>query len=370
MAQLQDFLRLLNGDVPRQVLWTADLEYWITGREVEGTADPAWRSEEGFLRLCNELRVMPYYFYGSSGNAFWLAEPQYDRHICVTTEQAGATTTTSYETPAGCLIEQTQFMPQSCSQAHTRFAVQTEHDLDIFRYLIEHRTLKPALINEYRSRRELWARHGGLPSIALPRSPLSAFFYEWAGVLNGVYLINDHRAAVEDLFAMMRQQEEPVLDAVCDLSPPLVHFADNMSGDNMTGYYDALMAPGHQYRLARLHAAGTRGAIHLDGVVRGLLPKLASAGFDAVEALTPAPGGDMDVEELRAEAANEDVILWGGVPAILFAPPFTWEDMERCVRRTLDAWRGTRFVLGVADQIPPDGNIDFCRRIADIACSS
>ena len=32
----------------------------------------------------------------------------------------------------------------------------------------------------------------------------------------------------------------------------------------------------------------------------------------------------------------------------------------------LALWRGSRFVLGVADQVPPDGNIEFCRRIADL----
>jgi len=38
--------------------------------------------------------------------------------------------------------------------------------------------------------------------------------------------------------------------------------------------------------------------------------------------------------------------------------------MQAHVCQLLDAWRGTRFIIGVADQIPPDGDIDFCRRIA------
>ena len=35
--------------------------------------------------------------------------------------------------------------------------------------------------------------------------------------------------------------------------------------------------------------AGVRAAVHLDGEVRGLLPRLAEVGFDAVESITPAP---------------------------------------------------------------------------------
>ena len=51
---------------------------------------------------------------------------------------------------------------------------------------------------------------------------------------------------------------------------------------------------------------------------------------------------------------------------MLFAPPYTWQQMESHVRRLLAAWRGRPFILGVADQIPPDGDIEFCRRIAEL----
>jgi hypothetical protein len=100
--------------------------------------------------------------------------------------------------------------------------------------------------------------------------------------------------------------------------------------------------------------------------VRGLLPKLGAVGFDAVEAVTPKPAGDLDVAEMRAVAGRADLILWGGVPGALFAPPFTWSDMAAHVSHVLAAWRGQPFVLGVADQVPPNGDISFCRKIADM----
>ena len=112
-----------------------------------------------------------------------------------------------------------------------------------------------------------------------------------------------------------------------------------------------------------MHAAGVKCAVHLDGTVKGLLPKLVRSGFDAIEALTPKPAGDLDIEEIRDLAASDTVILWGGVPGVMFAPPYTWEQMEAHVRRLLDCWQGRPFVMGVADQVPPDGNIEFCRKI-------
>ena len=122
----------------------------------------------------------------------------------------------------------------------------------------------------------------------------------------------------------------------------------------------------HAGFLARLHAVGTAAAVHLDGTIRGLLPKLAAAGFDSVEALTPQPVGDVAIEDLRALAGNPRTILWGGIPGAMFAPPYTWVDMEAHIRQLLDAWRGTPFIVGVADQVPPDGDITFCPKIAEL----
>jgi hypothetical protein len=69
-------------------------------------------------------------------------------------------------------------------------------------------------------------------------------------------------------------------------------------------------------------------------------------------------------------ANNETLILWGGVPGVMFAPPYTWNQMEAHVRRLVDCWQGRPFVVGVADQVPPDGNIAFCRKIAQVLQSS
>jgi hypothetical protein len=232
--------------------------------------------------------------------------------------------------------------------------------------LLEHRHLEPANLADYPLRREMWREYDALPCIGLPRSPLASFVYEWAGLQNASYLLIDCEGKVRHALDLMEEQERPVLDGVCDLRPPLVHFPDNLFSDNLTGFYDEYMAPGHRRRLDRLHGCGIRAAVHLDGTVRGLLPKLVEAGFDAVEAITPRPAGDLAVEEIPEVAGSETVILWGGVPGVMFADPYSWEDMERHVRKVLECWGGRPFVLGVADQVPPDGDVEFCARIAEM----
>ena len=358
---LESFYKLLDGERSEEIVWTADISYWISGQVAKGTARSDLSNEEGYLAFCRELGIMPYYWY----DKFWLGEPEYDGNIQIEREEHADITTRVWKTPIGELVEQLVYLPESYSTAHTKFPVSNKNELDIFRYILEHRRLLPACIDDYRERQRMWERYDGIPAVAMPRSPLASFFYEWAGVEQGVYLLMDHHDALREIFNIMEAQERPVIDAVCDLSPPIVHFADNLSSDNMAGFYDAFMLAGHVKRLERFHAKKIACAVHLDGVVAGLLPKLSAAGFDAIEALTPAPGGDTRVEEMRRLASSNTVILWGGIPGVLFAQPYTWKAMRKHTENVLAAWRDTPFILGVADQVPPDGDIGFCRKIAD-----
>lgn len=301
---LDSFVKLLSGEQPDRVVWTADITYWIAGQKQAGTANPAWDSEEGYLQLHRDLGVMPYYYY----DKFWVGEPRYTSAVQTTVERDGPRTITRMATPLGELTQELLYLPQSCSTGTVKHFVQSEADLKLLHYVLQQRRLAPACLVDYQQRLQLWRQYGGLPSLALPRSPLSALMYEWMGVENAIYALADYPDAVCAVLDLMREQETPVLDAVCAAAPPLIHFADNLSSDTMVGLYDTYLAGDHRRRIGRLHQAGTRCAVHLDGVVGGLLPKLVHAGFDAVEALTPQPAGDLSVEEIDNIAGSRRVI--------------------------------------------------------------
>jgi hypothetical protein len=361
-TMLESFLALLDGEKPHQMVWTADITYWIAGRQQDGSAKPAWKTEEGYLQLHKELGILPYFYY----EKFWASEPRYDSTVEVAETKTGDKTRRSFHTPMGELDEESIYSPVSCSWGITKHFVESEGDLDILRYLLEHRRLEPTNLADWPDRRKLWQAYDGVPSIGMPRSPLAAMMVEWAGVQNTSYLMLDARDKVVEILQRMEEQEGPIVDAVCDLMPPIVHFPDNLSSECTTGYYDNYMAAGHRRRIDRLHRAGVKCAVHLDGTVKGLLPKLERAGFDAIEALTPKPAGDLDVEEIRKLAVSDTLILWGGVPGVMFAPPHDWAQMESHVHRLIECWGNRPFIMGVADQVPPDGNIEFCRNIAAI----
>ncbi len=357
----ENLLRLLAGEKPTATVWTADLSYWLAGRQTAGTAAAAWSTELGYLELHQSLGVMPYYYYPN----FWAGRAVYDATVRESVETAGNTTVHRWETPVGTLCEESCFLPESACHGVTRHPVATGADLEILIYLLEHRHLEPDNLAGYLGRQQLWAGFDGLPSLGLPRSPLCALAYEWAGIQNLVFLLLDHAELTRHALALMEAQEIRILEAVCELAPPLVHFPDNLSSDNLTSLYDEYLAPTHARRLRMLHAAGIKAAVHLDGTVQGLLPKLAAAGFDAIEALTPQPAGDLEPAQMRRLANRPDLILWGGMPGALFPAPNDWPRIRRHLDALLEAWAGQPFIVGVADQVPPDGNIEFCRQIAD-----
>ena len=361
LAILNSLLNLLSGKESSEIIWTADLEYWVAGQRITGKLKREYDGEEGRLKLSHDLGVMPYYWY----EQFWLAEPIYNG-VTVTIEKVGETSTRRWITPIGQLEEISVFSKKSCSQASIKHPVQNERDLEVLLYILKQRQLKPVSLDNYNKRRELYAGYDGIPSIGLPRSPLSALAVEWCGIENLVYLMMDYPDLIEKILGLFEQQEKPIIEALCKIAPPLVHFADNLTSDCYTSYFDKYMAEPYRRRLGALHCADVKCAVHLDGTVRGLLPKLADIGIDAIEALTPVPAGDVPVEEMRKLAGNDDVILWGGIPGTMFCEPYTWDDMKTHVEKLIQSWSGQRFIIGVADQIPANGDIEKCRKISEM----
>jgi hypothetical protein len=184
--------------------------------------------------------------------------------------------------------------------------------------------------------------------------------------MNTIYLVADEPDAVRDTLAVIDCANESAVATITDGEAELIHFTDNLDSGNCTSLFEDYMEPYYTRRLVQLHAAGKFANVHLDGSVRGLLPKLAACGFDGIESVTPGPVGDVEIEDLRAVAADERTIIWGGIPGAMFAPPWTADDVRRQTERLLTAlWPAGRLVVGSADQVPPNGDASFCRVVAD-----
>ena len=132
-------------------------------------------------------------------------------------------------------------------------------------------------------------------------------------------------------------------------------------------FYGMFMRDYEEAWACRIRDAGKFSCIHLDGTMKGLLRETCSTGLTFIEALTPAPVGDLEVEKWAQWSGNSRTILWGGLPGVFFTGLVSDEDFDRYTRHVLEVMRSEpRYVLGVADQVPPDGLEHRVRRVREL----
>jgi hypothetical protein len=131
---------------------------------------------------------------------------------------------------------------------------------------------------------------------------------------------------------------------------------ENLSAE-MVGrsLFERYLRPFQEKWSARIRGRGMHSCIHMDGTLRGLLREEASVGLSFIEAMTPSPVGDVSVDDWKECAGSSSTVFWGGIPGVYFTPLVIDEEFERHVRHVLSIMRREpRYVLGIADQAPPD----------------
>ncbi len=358
MTQRERLLAPFRGIKPDQPAWAADLGYWYGAMKAQGRLEARYLEPDGYIRLHQDLGVCVYY--GHGGATYGVRAEGVESGVVA----EGGVTTRWWRTPAGELTERRAYIPQAFCSAVIEYPVKTAADLKVVQDIFARREYYPNPEGFLRQSERIG--EAGYPICAVPRSPLPALMTDWCGVINTCYLLADETAAVEDTLAIIDRSNDAAFEAICAGPAELLHFCDNLDANNYTSLFDAYLREYYTRRLAQIHAAGKVATTHLDGFVRGLLPKLVAVGFDSVESITPAPVGDVAIEELRGLCGQAKTIIWGGIPGAMFAPPWTAGQVREHTLRLLDEFGpDNRLVVGSADQVPPNGDIRYCSLIAD-----
>jgi uroporphyrinogen-III decarboxylase len=124
------------------------------------------------------------------------------------------------------------------------------------------------------------------------------------------------------------------------------------------------LVPYYRKRVDELHTAGNLVSIHVDGTMRPLLKHLRDCPWDGIEAATPVLQRDVSLEEIKD--ALGDLILLDGIPALGFPPEqYSVEGLVECVKQVVDLFH-PRLILGISDEIPPDGDIERVQLVGDL----
>jgi hypothetical protein len=363
MTFRQRLLAVLNGERPDAMPWFADLTYWYHAQKTAGTLPPEYEGDEGFVQLHVDHHVGYYLGYAP----VWS-----DTHenVEVASESAGHVATTRWKTPVGEIHGQTQYLPETFSSAPIKWPVTAPEDLRVLRYIADSTHTTPTY-ERYKLLTRLCSGHGH-PTVLPPRSPVSQMLAQWTGAVNLSYLLADARTEVERTFEALGRAADGAYAAILGCGTPFVELPDNLTGEVVTRLFERYQFDYYLKRLEPLHAAGKKVGVHLDGTMHGILPLLVKTGLDFIESITPKPTGDVAVEDLR-ELAGPDIILFGGMPGAMFAPPFTAREIRQQVELIVEHhWPAAgsgqvpKFILGAADQVPPNGDMGLVRLVGEL----
>ncbi|MBR0462803.1 MAG: hypothetical protein IJJ23_00230 [Clostridia bacterium] len=357
MTKRERVLTLLKGEKPDRLPWFADLAYWYPYALDQGVIGPEYRGD-GLFQLHRDLGVG---FYLQGYHPFRSHDPA----STVEMRREGPVTTTLVHTPTRDLRQVDVELTGKYTSAIKEHLIKDIDDLEAYVAMMERSVTEPDY-GEAQRRYQL-AGDNGVVLCYLPKSSFMELVALKCGIMTVVDMISDDEerfdACLERLEAATDRQAQVALDSPAEF----LMIPENISSEVVgKTYYHTYMERYHRKWFERIRAAGKVSLVHMDGTVQGLLGEVSRAGCRIMEAMTPAPTGDVEVEKLK-DIAAPTTVLWGGIPGAYFTDLVTNRDFETYVRRVIDEWvSAPRYVLGVGDQVPPYGRVDRILRVGEL----
>lgn len=379
MNERERLLSVLEGGAADTIPWFADLSWWYDAHKMKGDlpeayrdkggTDPSYQSHfqltptdgAGYLRLHQDTGVGIFAYAPMVWTETFSADIQFIVH------EENNIITSKVITPLGQIESTSQYLPDSFTSAYKSYYIKNPADLKVMQYIWTHREISPNY-EEFERVDRFWDNAG----IAFALSPISTsalqtLITRWAGIITTVNLIIDAPALFKETIEIAQSADDEIFEVIANSPARIVEFPDNVSGQ-VTGknLLTKYVLPYWKKRVNQLHSGGKLVGVHNDGGVRAALPVIIEAGFDFVEAITPEPVGDITLEEIKAISDGRIVVI-GGLPGVLFSPLYPIEYFKKYIDDVLTFFSDEAgFVLGSADQIPPDAELERICMVREI----
>jgi uroporphyrinogen-III decarboxylase len=176
----------------------------------------------------------------------------------------------------------------------------------------------------------------------------------------------DYEDEVAELIEVMIELELKKLKIAIDCPLELINLCANWSDEIHTPVFRRFFTPYFKKANELVHAAGKLSMVHTDGEMRRMVALFPETNIDVAEAVTPAPQTSLTMTEFR-KGYGEKVAIWGGISSIIFEPNYSDQEFDDLVIRLLKETAGwQRFILGMADNLPFDGDINRVGRVVEL----
>ena len=350
-------LRVFEGEPVPHVFFQPRVEPWHAWHSTFGRLPERYR-DFSLQEFVDDLNVSMRYVHYYTG----MPDPvvtSYSAQVAVHESFGDREGLRVFRTPRGDLVETFRRTPDEVWRK-VSFSVTKVNDLRKLRWLHENTDYSFSLDN-CRTGDEFIA-HRGEPQFWVPKSPYQALAQVWMKFEDFVFSLKDCPHEVEDVMDAIDRSYDRLYEELASAGVVrIINFGENIHDHLLSpDYFERYLIPFYEKRSSQLRNAGIYTYIHIDGYFRSLLKYLRDLPFDALEALTPLPQGDVSLEEI-AEAIGGKILI-DGIPAVLFLPPYTREELMRTVEKTVDLFH-PRLVLGASDEVPEGGGEEAAERV-------
>jgi hypothetical protein len=353
---------ILSHERPDRIPWVPRLLEWYKARIATHTMPRRW---EGWsLRdIERDLRV------GTPAREGRVATAVHDGVEIVEREEAGRQIT-EYRTPVGSVRKASRtsaFLKERAMGGRVEeWPLKGPRDYKVWEWIVEHTRWEPC--DEEFIAYDAQIGGEGLPMVEIGDVPIHEFMLELAGYNDAFYQLADHPGEVGHLLAVMTEAQWERMWPVVLASPArlLLHGLHLSSQMTPPPVFEKYIIPYYGRVMPRIHAAGKSVAMHADNDTSLILEQIERAGWDMVECFVTAPMAAVTLEKAR-QAWGERVIIFGGLPSLLFSPTVSDAAFREHVRHVFEVVApGGAFILGVADNVMPDSLIERVAWVSEI----
>ena len=267
------------------------------------------------------------------------------------------------ETPVGVQVAVNCRSPNNPGTVHLKWEIETKEELKVATWREENTTWEWVQERFDKSQKEVGDL--GAPTMYMPRMNIQALYIEKMGCQNGIYALYDWPNIVASYFRALEGSHNRLIEVINDSPIDIINFGENVHAGTLSPpLFEKYHLPACQRRCEKLHSAGKFVSSHWDGDCKPLLPFSRETGLDGIEAITPAPQGDVTLDEIK-ESFRDEMFLIDGIPAIYFDETFSVEVLEECTHRLIERF-APKLVLGISDEISSTGDIERIRIVKDI----
>lgn len=260
----------------------------------------------------------------------------------------------TYKTPRGTINRIYQLAGDG-SWAPRSYFIKEFEDIDVIKYIFEHRKLIPQFEKVTQFHRE--TEGFGICDLVLWRSPFGKLIHEYMGFEKVIYALYDNEKVILDFLEFLEEYDLEVVKLAAQSPAKLIIISDHADETLISpAYYKKYCIPYYQKACAILHKNYKYVSTHLDGNFKSYFPFIKQTHFDLLDGCTPAPMFNYDVEEL-AEISDDELHCYCGVPATLLTQNIETVELVHFGLRIAKAFE-RRVLVNIGDILPSNGNIE------------